>query len=147
MTLSHCFKVRSFAPTVALITGIGLGFAPPAFSQLNFEYSYLIDTNNQTWTRLDLPQGTYGDPGSARALNDFGQVTGELYTPTGPHAFITGPNGEGIRDLGTFLGAVATSGETINNAGQVAGTARYPDGYFLDAFITGPNGADPKMLV
>lgn len=146
MTLSHCFKVRSFILTVALISGIGLGFAPPAFSQQNL-YSYLIDTNNKTWTKLDLPQGGYADPGSARALNDFGQVTGELPTPTGPHAFITGPNGVGIRDLGIFLGADTTSGAVINNAGQVAGIAGDPtSGYTLDAFITGANGMDPKML-
>src|SRR5687768_10148109 len=143
MTPNYCLKASKFLLTTVL--SLGVGFMSPAFSQESWEYFYLIDTNNKTWTRLDLGQGSYGS-GSASALNDFGQVTGDLYTSTGPHAFITGPNGVGIRDLGTFYGADATSGASINNAGQVGGGARYHGGFIWSAFITGPNGAGPKMI-
>ena len=56
------------------------------------------------------------------------------------HAFITGPDGMGMRDLGTlgderFSGAVG-----INNNGQVVG------GSGGHAFITGPNGMGIRDL-
>ena len=54
------------------------------------------------------------------------------------HAFITGPDGMGMRDLGT-LGGSQSSAYGINDAGQAVG---YSDtaGGSEHAFITGPNG-------
>ena len=55
-----------------------------------------------------------------------------------PHAFITGPNGVGMTDLGT-LGGVTVSAHGINDAGQVVGESDTAAGA-QHAFITGPNG-------
>jgi len=88
--------------------------------------------------------GTFGGTGSddyseATGINDAGQVVGWAATSGGAlHAFITGPDGMGMRDLGTF-GGTSSGAYGINDAGQVVG---YSDtaGGGRHAFITGPNG-------
>jgi len=57
------------------------------------------------------------------------------------YAFITGPNGVGMTDLGTLGGAYsyASSAYGINDAGQVVGGSWTAAGS-QHAFITGPNG-------
>lgn len=74
---------------------------------------------------------------TATGINEAGQVVGRFYTtvparPPTEHAFITGPNGIGVTDLGTL--DRYGSGYSINNHGQIAGN------YEGDVFITGPNG-------
>ena len=61
------------------------------------------------------------------------------------HAFITGPNGMGMRDLGT-LGGTYSSAYGINDAGQVAGASDTAGGAYGHAFITGPNGMGMRDL-
>ena len=58
------------------------------------------------------------------------------------HAFITGPDGMGMRDLDT-LGGTGSSAIGINDAGQVVGDY-FTAGDVSHAFITGANGMGMK---
>ena len=67
--------------------------------------------------------GTLGGGLTARlaGINDAGQVVGSLTRLEATHhAFITGPDGMGMRDLGT-LGGDYSFAHGINDAGQVVG--------------------------
>jgi probable HAF family extracellular repeat protein len=79
----------------------------------------------------------------ATGINDAGQVVGNSGTTVGiAHAFITGPDGVGIIDLGT-LGGEYSSALGINDSGQVVGYFGIGFGSVEDhrrAFVTGPNG-------
>ena len=62
----------------------------------------------------------------ASGINDAGQVVGGSFTAAGAqHAFITGPNGVGMTDLGT-LGGGDSFASGINDAGQVVGGLTRP---------------------
>jgi probable HAF family extracellular repeat protein len=131
-----CFKVRSLILAAALIGGLGL--VTHAAAQ---ERAYLIDLNKRTATQL----ASLGGATSPRALNDSGQVVGLSGTLAGTyHAFITGPNGAGMTDLGT-LGGGYSSASGINNAGQVVGSSDTSSGA-LHAFITGAVGMNMRDL-
>jgi probable HAF family extracellular repeat protein len=88
-------------------------------------HSYFFDLN--TKRVLDLGAGV-----RAMGINDSGQVVGIR----GSRGFITGPNGNGMTDIGT----PGTQAFGINNAGQVVGEE---NGL---AFATGPNGQGISSL-
>lgn len=76
--------------------------------------------------------------GVGRGINNAGQVTG-----SGSSAFLTGPNGGPVMDLGTLGRDFHPSeGLAINALGQVAGNAVgvVNHSFSLHAFVTGPNG-------
>src|SRR5688572_2476566 len=93
MTLSHCFKIRSLILAAVLL--IGFGHVTHASAQ---QHSFLVDLNSRTATKL----GTLGGGSTvATAINDAGQVVGSSQTVEDFfHAFITGLDGMGMRDLG-----------------------------------------------
>jgi probable HAF family extracellular repeat protein len=68
-------------------------------------------------------------------------VVGFSYTTEGAAAFITGPNGAGMRALGG--GSADASG--INDAGQATGNFSTAGGGY-HAFITGPDGTGLRDL-
>jgi probable HAF family extracellular repeat protein len=82
-----------------------------------------------------------GDFSYAYGINNAGQVVGYSFTADGQdHAFITGPNGVGMIDLGTLLGGFGSTASGFNDMGQVVGLSGTADGQ-THAFITGPDGA------
>jgi probable HAF family extracellular repeat protein len=89
---------------LAATLSIGLGFGTHASAVV---HSYLIDL--ETGTRAFIGNVTVS------AINDAGQVVG---TNNNNYAFITGPNGKGMTDLGT-LGGGWSNAFGINATGQV----------------------------
>jgi probable HAF family extracellular repeat protein len=74
-----------------------------------------------------------GIAATARAMNDFGQVTGHLGSPE--HAFLFS-NGT-MYDLGTPPGFTSTTGYGINNSGQVTGEAYFAAYYHAFLYSNG----------
>jgi probable HAF family extracellular repeat protein len=170
MTLSQCFTARSFF--LAVILSIGLGFISPAFAQqVAF---FMVDIDNRAWTRLayaardinnngDILANSFivspnatggtdfktlrGDFIRTWAINVSQQVVGGLSTTAAGdfRAFITGPEGMGLRDLGALPGHDQSFAYAINNAGQVVGASYTADG-LTRAFITRPNGMGMRDL-
>jgi probable HAF family extracellular repeat protein len=144
MRILQSFKLPSLILGSALFAGLG-GFSTLAITAQPYTTSYLIDLNNNTAREL---RGLDADEIIARGINDAGQVAGYSDTFGGRHAFITGPNGVGMRYLGTLPGTLpedATSAYDINDAGQVVGMYGWSGEGSL-AFITGPNGVGMRSL-
>jgi probable HAF family extracellular repeat protein len=110
------FKVRGFI--LAAVFSAGLGFATSASARCA-NHTYLVDLNSQTVTDIGNFGGT-GNDTNAYGINDVGQVAGRPDTAGDAiiHAFVTGPNGMGMRDLGTLYrsppcGGSAESGRVM----------------------------------
>jgi probable HAF family extracellular repeat protein len=135
MTPAHCFKSRSLVLVTVLVCGLGF------FTHANAQRAtgaFLVDLNSRSATVID--PGTLGNSSYASSINDAGQVVGYFDTAEGYyHAFITGPDGVGMRDLGTLLGGNGSQANDINDIGQVVGYSYTAEGYY-HAFITGPDG-------
>ncbi|SFH58281.1 PEP-CTERM protein-sorting domain-containing protein [Nitrosospira sp. Nsp14] len=131
---NHCLTVRNLILAIALITGFGL----VTHANAQMERSFFVDLNAKTAT----PVGTADS--LALGINDAGQVVGTTYPSNGNlRAFIAGPNGMDMRDLGT-LGGDLGSAFDINDAGQVAGWSTAETSQY--AFITGPDGIGMRNL-
>lgn len=129
MKTNHLFNIYRLIQAAAL--SASLIFTSSAFATYS---SYLVDLNSRKVTDF----GSLGG-GQATAINDAGQVAGYFRTTVGStHAFLTGPNGIGMADLGT-LGGSSSGAYGINASGQVVGYAQTNTGDY-HAFITGPNG-------
>jgi probable HAF family extracellular repeat protein len=138
--LSHSFKVRHLILAVALTTGLGfVNYANAQTAQAH--RSFLVDLDSRTAVDLGNLIGRGGV--GATGINEAGQVVGYIQTaeyPSLSYAFITGPDGKGMRDLGTLGGAMSYA-YGINEVGQVVGwsSTATADGN-SHAFITGPDG-------
>jgi len=137
MNIHHYYTLRNLILAVVLTTG----FASSALAQTR---SFFIDLNSKEVTTL----GTLGGDSVAYGINDIGRVVGYSDTgnPGGRHAFITGPNGVGMTDLGT-LGGDFSYASGVNDTGQVVGesdTGGNPS--WRLPFITNPNGVGMTYL-
>lgn len=95
--------------------------------------AFLTDAQGNV-TQITDPSGTGLD---AFGLNNNGQVAGQLRFADGStHAIVTGPNGQGITDLGT-LGGTNNAARSVNDLGQAVGYLSTADGH-PHAFITNP---------
>jgi probable HAF family extracellular repeat protein len=59
----------------------------------------------------------------AEAINNQGWVVGFSRTPSGQHAFFTGPGQRTVTDMGTLPSGVESLARAINNSGQIAGSS------------------------
>lgn len=84
---------------------------------------------------------------SAVALNDAGQAVGEIrFNDNKSRAFITGPNGQGVTEIGS-VGGVGSDAFGINRFGHAVGLIyTQPNAGGFHAFITSANGAKPRDL-
>ena len=84
-------------------------------------------------------------------INDAGQVVGSSYCEDGSggayHAFITGPDGMGMRDLGTLGGIFPAMLPASTTRGRWWVRLKATGGYNQHAFITSPNGMGMRDLV
>ena len=138
MKITRSFKVGGFF--LAVTFSAGLGFGTIASAQVT--HSYLVDLNRKTVTDIGTLDGTDLST-DARGINDAGRVVGSsgIGSIFGVfQAFITGPDGMGMRDLGT-LGGAHSFADGISEAGQVTGSSYTAGDATIHAFITGPNGA------
>ena len=95
------------------------------------------------WTAFDI--GGFGGSTRVVGLNASGQVVGASADSAGNYlAFITGPNGVGMRHL-AGLENVYSFATDLNDAGMVVGYAADGRGG-SQSFITGPDGAAPRTL-
>ncbi|WP_297326101.1 PEP-CTERM sorting domain-containing protein [Nitrosomonas sp.] len=80
-------------------------------------------------------------------INNLGQVVGSYFIgdPQIFHAYMTGENGVGFKDLGT-LGGDRSVAYGINDLGQVVGQAQLANKGPTHAFITGPDGLGMRDL-
>jgi probable HAF family extracellular repeat protein len=87
-----------------------------------------------------------------QAVNDAGQVAGFSYTaepigpPGPPHAFLSGPGGGALQDLGT-LGGTSSGAFGVNGSGQVVGYAYTASGAEHAFFYTGGQMLDLNSLI
>ena len=58
--------------------------------------AFITDADGANLRALDLPAGKWGDS-EGYAINEKGQVAGRIYKGSQYHAFLTGPNGVGMR--------------------------------------------------
>ena len=96
MKIIRGLKVRGFILAAAF--SAGLGFVTSASAQV--KHSYLVDLNSKTVTDI----GTLGITGAdiyATGINDAGHVVGtsSVAGDLTDRAFITGPNGMGMKTL------------------------------------------------
>lgn len=88
----------------------------------------------------DLAPGTLLKGPTIGGINEAGQVVGDYWFPGAlwARAFITGPDGVGMTEIGT-LGGLKSTGLDINGLGEVVGEAYTADGA-RHAFVTDPGG-------
>jgi uncharacterized protein YuzE len=84
---------------------------------------------------------------SAVALNDAGQAVGEIrFNDNKSRAFITGPNGQGVTEIGS-AGGVGSDAFGINRFGHTVGLIYpQPNSGGFHAFITSANGKNVRDL-
>jgi probable HAF family extracellular repeat protein len=132
--------MQNLVLAATLSAGLGFGFSSNVFAQET--HSYIVDLNSKAVTALGTLGGNFT---VAKSINEAGQVAGDSYTAANiPNAFVTGPNGAGMTNLGGLDGNHASTGgfgygNGVNDAGQVAGYAVTPSNA-THAFITGPTG-------
>jgi len=119
-----------------------------------YGHAFITGPDGNGITYLDDFGGHYS---AAYGINNAGKVVGRSETPSPPvspgspyyesvyHAFVTGDNGVGITDLGTF-GGKYTSAYDINEHDQIIGTSTTSDGSYHAFLYTNGHMIDLSIL-
>jgi probable HAF family extracellular repeat protein len=126
----------------AIVFTAAVLFLPLSFARAQTASSFLPPPS---YSLLDL--GTDISFHQVTGVNNLGQVTGSATIGGVSQAFLSGPRGMGIFGLGTLSGSFS-SGNAINNLGQVAGTSDVLTdiGDTGHTFLSGANGGSLKDL-
>jgi len=125
-TLSDLGSLGGYSGALAInSSGTAAGFASDSVNGFGRAVVWL---NNSI---LDISNGAESE---ARGINDLGQVVGESMTPTGTQQAFLWNNGTN-EYLGTLATGLNSQAYSINNHGDVVGTADVISGY---TFVTNP---------
>jgi probable HAF family extracellular repeat protein len=131
--------IHPAAATTSFSNGINArGQVVGAVTVIDRTRAFTSDRQNDRLRKL--PTGQFES--TATAINDRGMAAGCSVRDSGEdHAFVTGPNGKGITDLGTLRAGDSSCANDINAKGQVVGYSYPPRGpYNPRAFISTPDG-------
>jgi probable HAF family extracellular repeat protein len=110
-----------------------------------FNHAFIADAKGRHLRDLGSLSGPSGFSNAA-AINSRAEVAGSSTNVDGQiHAFLSGPDGGTLVDLGTPPDGVQSNAYGMNDLGVVVGTWNKADG-FLHGFITGPDGASMSDL-
>jgi probable HAF family extracellular repeat protein len=104
-------------------------------------YPFRFDFLSASMTKVPLPPAARG--GVAYAVNRRGEIAGSFETSDGDRPFVTGANGAGPIDLGTF-GGIEGWANAINARGQAVGSAFDKKGV-AHGFVTDPDDGQRKL--
>ena len=114
-------------------------------------HAFLSAPNGGVLKDLGTLPGSFYSKGFG--VNASGQVAGsatvgpslDFYLDTPQHAFLSGPNGGALQDLGTLPGGSSSLGRAVNDRGEVVGISSVAGGV-AHAFLSAPNGGALKDL-
>ena len=114
-------------------------------------HAFLSAPNGWALKDLGTLPGSFYSKGFG--VNASGQVAGSatvgpslgFYLDTPQHAFLSGPNGGALQDLGTLPGGSSSLGRAVNDRGEVVGISSVAGGV-AHAFLSAPNGGALKDL-
>lgn len=147
LPLARLYAVDLVPTATSAVSAYGLSQNDRVVGSIQGQGTFLAGLNRPFVPLQTLPRSTLNQ---ATAVNDAGEVGADGIIAFGfsihPHGTITGPEGQGLRDIG-HLGSPQSLGSTtvlgINASGQLAGMSGTTA---MHAYITDPHGGALRDL-